>query len=79
MILKCNFLYRTKPLKLQENEESGEAERPLSETTKERKSAETTLVLPDKDVALYEKDLLRMMGEVNFINGEVCYKQYVYY
>ncbi|KAK2163795.1 hypothetical protein LSH36_74g11000 [Paralvinella palmiformis] len=60
----------TKPLKLQENEESGEAERPLSETTKERKSAETTLVLPDKDVALYEKDLLRMMGEVNFINGE---------
>lgn len=48
----------------------------MSEATRERKSAEASFVVPDKEVPLYEKDLIRMMPEVNFINDEVFTKVY---
>ena len=85
MIIKLNFNgyncesidsipKRSKSQDRNESQDGGETDRAPSELTRERKSREPTVTTSDKDVPLYDKDLIRMMAEVNFINGEVSWK-----
>ena len=46
-------------------------ERPKKE--KEVKEEPTEPIAPEKGPPLYDKDLVRMMAEVNFINAEVSF------
>ena len=48
-------------------------ERPDAQTSAgpSRKKKDPTPLLPEIDVPLYEKDLIRMLAEVHFIYGEV--------
>ena len=57
-----------------------EAERSGTELTlsksslKDMKKDSSRPVSPERGVPLYDKDLIRMMAEVNFINGEASSK-----